>query len=451
MYEIDFYLELADEAEINRILKGLNESVGDNLTVSKMKIKKAYNRGQIAGNIKGKSRKSIEPFNVIFNKHRKNFNGLNEKEFFVLMQDKINILSNYEKFANSVIYYPNKTNEYLPIMKENYKNNKPIFDLGYTLDSDEEAANYIIHRSPYSSDKICKDVIEETVGKYLTTEDIQKIKSYSKQIGGLGIREVYNMVNNNEFDIPTFLVEYIYSLTHERENPELVRIFLIEILTNMAKEYKNKEVVDETSSASAEENQQLFALIEQYKSKINELEEECKALKKSKREMLKSNKTHENELKELKTQLEEIEKKKQELIESIKNESANEISKLISEKTKIENELNIIKESIRNIGHLGKEGQIFAFIHSRDVNLAQKIFPEVLFIPSKQFKNANDIKYIKGIKHLYIQRQGVLSSQIATWEHIGQANNIIIKTVEASCEKEIIEQLARIKLRLMEG
>ncbi|WP_155273891.1 hypothetical protein [Clostridium novyi] len=88
----------------------------------------------------------------------------------------------------------------------------------------------------------------------------------------------------------------------------------------------------------------------------------------------------------------------------------------------------------------------FSIINSSNTKLVEKIFPEVLFI------NANELNYdtLKKISrytdNIYIQRSGILSSKINYIESWAKENDINTKIIMPTNEKEMIEEIVKIKI-----
>lgn len=449
MNEIDMYMTLADDVEVNNVLKLFNCNVRTkNLNLKKMKIKTIVRTNHT---IK-KSKKVKNPFAAILIRHKvEEWECLNEKEFFITLNKDTEKIPDYVKFANLLIKYPNEKEKYMELINENIRSNKYIFDFNFNFNNEEEIIEY--------SSKLLNNLGEgvfDNIKKYfmkalksnllkLTIENIDDIKNWS-------IMDLFNNLKEDNEANNTFM-KFEYMRTHTDVDKDILTKFHLDIVFYLLFLFEN-----ECKNGRKESLEELGKI----KDKISKLNDDYKKLLKEGKEKDKENKEIIQKLKnEVKVNMkseEELNKLKEQMdIQCSKNNFLlGSVNELKNKNNLLNNELKNCKEKIKTYGDKITSTKLyykynfqsneinektFGLIHSTHIEVAKIIFGEVEFIHIDNWK-----KQISNIKKLFIQREGISTRELINIKKYCNKNGIeIVDTVSIHDEKKLIETISIIK------
>lgn len=434
MDSIDIYVSLMDDIEVSKSLSNFNEKTrSTNTAFKKSKLMKILRNQTSKTRVRGKPKRNIvNPFEfLIFGQKDNNFENIDEKDFFIMLDDKdLNDYPDYKKFANALIYFPERTGELLPKIDENIKNNRKPFQGLVHFDNQEEVVSYITRVSLFSGNEWQKGV-ENYFSRFFNEEDKEKIKVAKTEIATLTLENFYQHINDDKNDIPLYIYRYAYLLIHN-DVDDLVRHCLIEgIMVGLLQIAHDKINVLNKSTEVFEEYSQITKEFDALRQQLDSLEQNNATL-------LKKLRRKEKEINEIKLVHEE----------RFNKELAKHNKKLIN----IQNENIKLKEKLNKIELCMKyafpknEGRdyMFAVVHCIETRLVSTIYPEILFIHVEEWSNKFG-SLPQDIGTVYITREGLTNRQIRDINKDAETQCIKTKMIFAGNEKKMIESIAILK------
>ncbi|UZW16015.1 hypothetical protein OSC52_09425 [Clostridium pasteurianum] len=438
MNEIDMYMNFADEQETNNILKFFKCNVrSNNLDFKKTKIKTIIRTNH---SLK-KSKSIVNPFIAILMRHRiGDWDCLNEKEFFITLNKDVGEIPDYIKFANLLLKYPDKKNEYIKLINENQINNKYFFDFNLNFENKEEVIEY------YSKLSDSPEGIVHNIEKYfMKAFKLNLLKSDIENIKDVKNWDIIELNNNLKRDNESenIFIKFEYIRTHNNMDKDILNKFCIDIILYLLFLFEGSYT--DTNKIA----------LEKLKNKLDELHNNCKKSEKEHKEIIKNLK---NELSTNKLNIADFDKMKEKI--KIYSDNNNRLSKQINEfKDKnhsLNNELKDEKDKAKsyktkiknielyykyNFPTYEKEEKIFGVIHSTQINIAKIIFDEVEFMHIDNWRRS-----IGNVKKIYIQREGIPTKELLKIKNYCSKNGINIKkTISIHDEKRLIETISIIK------
>ncbi|BDR87834.1 hypothetical protein [Clostridium tetani] len=449
MNEIDMYMTLADDVEVNKILKFFNCNVRTkNLDFKKTKIKTIVRTNHTIKQLKG----IRNPFTAILIRHKvEEWECLNEKEFFITLNKHTDQIPDYVKFANLLIKYPDKKEKYIELINKNIKNNKYMFDFNFDFNNEEEVIEY--------SSKLLNnlgDGVFDNIKKYFmkalklnllqsTVENIDDIKNWS-------IMDLFNNLEEDNEANNTFM-KFEYMRTHNDIDRDILTKLHLDIVFHLLSLFES-ECINRGKKNLGE--------LEKIKDETKKLNDEYKKLLKEGKKKDKENKEIIQKLKnEVKANMksgEELNRLKEQMdIQCSRNNFLfGSVKELKNKNSLLSNELKDCKERIKSYTDKitstelyykysfqsnGINEKIFGLIHSTQIEVAKIIFGEVEFIYIDNWK-----KQIGNIKKLFIQREGISTRELINIKKYCNKNGIkIVDTVSIHDEKKLIETISIIK------
>lgn len=454
MNDIDMYISLINEEEANSILKALECNVRvKNIELMRTKIRTILRGGHSPKKVKG------NPFmNILIRHKKKQWDSLSEKEFFVALNKDSNNIPDYVKFANLLLKYPDKKNEYIQLMNKNRTENKEIFDFDLKFNNKEEIREYctkLLSNKDSTMEKL-KECIVEASEHGLLSADIEVLKD----IKNWDIVKLYNSLKTDNEQLNMFM-KFEYLREHEDIDIEIFNKFSYDIITYLL--YLFEESCADISKTE----------VNKLKVELSEKQNDNKKLEKEKlekeKEIKKLIKELKNETASIKLDTEEFEKMKLELekmkskVDKYSNENKNLINQTVELKNKndtLNNELKNNKKELNSyISQIkntdlyyeysfpkNDSEKIFGVIYNMDINIAKVIFNEVEFIDINEWKNNID-----KVRKLYIQIEGISTRELTKIKKYCSINGIEFKqSISIHDEKNLIEVVSMIKNNGME-
>lgn len=455
MTEVDLFVDLIDENEADRILEIFHEnSKLGSLQFKKTKIRKIF-RGM---NTKINSFHKMNPFDYIISSNTiPELKTYSEKEFFIIMKDKrTDNIPDYKKLSNAIAYFPDKTQKLLDAMEENIKKQKPVFELEYKFETDEEVEKFLLKTAVYNSE-IGFNRFTKNIESLLDDDDREKLKELTVNEENWNVIDFYNRFFDDENLKKSYLCQYAYLTTHMDMKKNLKYFFMLDIQSgllnkcismfkDMMKNNEELSIDSENTKISSDIQSEMESLkkqIESCKKAVKKGEDKNKKLSKKLEEAKKDQAQNEISITKLNSKIESKEESIEKLNETIKKYKQ-ETAKLKKGKESAERELDDMKfyekynfESDENCA------KSFAVIYSSDIRLAKIIFPEILFIQHSKWKE--EIKKEKSIKKIFIKRDGMTSGMVSEIMKYSKVHNIGTQILITISEKELIEKLSCIK------
>lgn len=452
-----------DDMEVSRALKQFGEKTrSTNLAFKKTKLVKILRSQTSQTRVRGKPKKSRQnPFEfLIFEQKDDEFENIDENEFFALMNDiKFNNYPNSKKFANALIYFPEKTKQFLPKIYENIQNNREPFQGLFLFDNEEDLVSYLTRTSLFCGDK-WQEHMDRYFSFYFNQEDKEKIELAKKETIRWTLKDFYNYINDNKNEISLHIYQYAYLLTHNDVDKSIKHCFIEEIMASLLQSVYKKVDALNKSQEDIEEYQKNIKELNEIKQQVDLLKNEntllIKELKQKDKQInhikLESEKKLNEKLAEYNKLKENMEcnftKKIEHFAEQIKNNERiynKKLADIQNENEKLKKELNEIQLYIEYAFPANEDRSYeFAVVHCIETKLVSIIYPEVLFINvnewSERFRTLP-----KDIHTIYIVREGLSNRQVGCIQKDAKAQSIETKMIFAGNEKALIENIAILK------
>lgn len=431
MNEIDLYINLIDKNEADRILRVFNSNVkNSNLNFKKFKIKKILKKTSL--NEKKFSRENNR-FNFVIKEHIVSKNDdISEKEFLLSLNTReSNNVKDYEKLANLIYHYPHSVDKYMDKLLQNYKEGKPLFDLGIEIENDEEAKNYLQHIA-LSNETDDVKVLSLLLLKFFNCEENDKeIIKMAQEVEKWNFTELRKKISY-DYNLETYIIKALYVYKHNELEEEFAKLLLNDALMEFAEACKNEKIELKNKLRLIEKN-----------SLSNEELEELKNYKKEAqvlhRKVLKLEKVIDREREKGR----ETEKKLRLKINEQKKVHEKNIANMDKKIQNLKNQIFEKEQYFNSVFNCEKEQYLFAIVTSFEIEIAQKIYPEVLFIKEKEFYEKKNI--LRKVSEVYIQREGMSYRKIAEIEKYCNKRKIDTCVYFFGTEKDLIEKIALLK------
>lgn len=449
MNEIDLFVNLLDENETRNILKIFNQNLkSDNLDFKKTKIKTLFRSQQPYK----RSKKTTNPFLTVINKYQlDSFNNLSEKELSLALNEGVNKIPDYVKFANLITKFPDKIHDYLNKMDNNISNGKYLFDFGDKFETDEEVIQYYSKLAYINNEKSLKSMLNRLYHKAVRNNFISTDNSICEGIENWSLIDMYYKTKD-ETEENSIILKYHYLKTHQDINKDVLTAVVFDILEFLVdtafdkkdsgnKEHKNLDEYINEIETLKKDNKEL-------ETEVGEKYKEIKKTTKANKEIINTQKV---EIENLKVQVQETDNYKESIKElnsknQILNSKLNELkNKLNEEKKKVDTYKKQMKDTYvyyeYAFGTCEPESEkLFGLIHTMEINISKTIFNEVEFIPLSDWKNNID-----DVKCLYIQREGISTRKLNEIKNYCTLHGITSKVISINNEKNLIETISIIK------
>lgn len=440
MNEIEIYLSLVDEEELDKILKYFKQNSRSNsLEFKKTKIRTIFRMNHSIRQTKIK----VNPFTEILMRHKLiELQELNEREFIITINSKSNSIPDYIKFANLILKFPSEKDKYIELINSNINSNKYIFDFNINFTNKEEIDDYI-KKISLDKDTILKRLkvsLDHAIDVDLLHPDINN----SDDIKNWDIVRLYNELEKCGRDDNSYL-KLEYMKTHDEIDNELLAKWYLDISTNILLLFEENYISENYVVEIKERiNKAINELKKIEKEKDKEFKEHNYIVKKLKRDLL-DNKSCKEELDTLKLEVKRQSVENEHMIKQLnKLKIQNDIlsSQLLENKIKVKDyhtKITDIEQYYEyNFPINENKEKIFGIIHSTQIKIARIIFKEVEFMHIGDWKNQ-----INNVKKIYIQNEGIETKERNKIRKYCTKNGIdIIETISVNDEKRLIEIIA---------
>ncbi|WP_291574571.1 hypothetical protein [Clostridium sp. UBA4548] len=450
MNEIDFYVSLIDEKEADGILKFLNKNIrSDSLEFKKTKIKTIF-RG--LEQVKKGKKVINDPFWACVSRHKLEMPlDLTEKEFINVLNEQKNEISDYVKFANLKLRFPNKVQEYLEAISKNIENKRYIFDFGLNFQNEGEIIEYVNKMAYFNNKEDLIALIDKFYTMGINGNLFEDNFKETENVMSWSLVDLFDHIRNLKSS-DNFIIKYLYIKTHDDINKDILNAFIVDIFIELLLKFSENNLI-----ISKNEINNYIEEINTFKEKLKKIELEKKEIDKEYKKVKKdserdiSNKEIElnklkNKINTLEVDLKEIITQRQKINDlTTKN---NELEVKLNEKDLEYVELKKRVESMEAYYEYAfgidepHENKIFGFIHSKDmdINITKTIFNEIEFISSDKWKEK-----VSNINKIYIQQQGINSKKREEIKKYCIENNIMNKVISIDNEKTLIETISMLK------
>jgi hypothetical protein len=332
MNEMELFIEMLDEQEVDRVLKFFKENPqgtrksNASLEQKKMHIKKVF-KSMTPNMIRNRKKGGPDPFYTFINNYKlSEEKGSNFLEHLVLLNENKEAPS-FLRYANILLTYPQETRERLKEIEKNLNQGKDPLDLGDEFQSVEELKEYIRKVRAYIGDKAPTNIVE--ILKPVQRQDYQEqLKKCKKQIKDYDYLRYYLHREELKVTYGYSISHAAYIETHPDEDYDILMMLSIEAMYDLLLFNKNEPLdqfeeklnnivnkyEDETTqlkiqvktkdeelanfkTASNKTNKKHKKLEEDYNSLQQQIVELNQQIKEQKREIEKMVKEHEKQLK----------------------------------------------------------------------------------------------------------------------------------------------------------
>lgn len=441
--EIEIYLSLVDDEEIDKILKYFKQNVRSN----SLELKKTKIRTIVRMNHSIQQKKVREnPFTAILMRHKLvELQELNEREFLITINSKSNSIPDHIKFANLILKFPSEKDKYIKLINSNLNNNKYIFDFNISFNNKDEIDNYI---TKISLDKeAILDRLKISLDHAIEADLLSPVMHNLDDIRSWNIVRFYNELGQCCRDDNSYL-KLEYMRTHNDIDNELLAKWYLDISTDILslfeENYTDKNYILEMKEKIDEAINNLKKIEKQKEQEIKEHNDIVKKLKKD----LTANKLCNEELEKLKTDVKRQSVENEQLIKQLdmlKVQNDTLSLQLQENKIKVKDyhtKITDIEQYCEyNFPINASEEKIFGIILSTRIKIARIIFKEVEFMYVDNWKNQ-----INNVKRIYIQNEGIETKERNKIRKYCTKNGIdIIETISVIDEKRLIEIISNKK------
>jgi hypothetical protein len=443
--EVEFFVELLDEQNADRVLHRFKETV-PGFKNPKLEQKKNHIRLMFKKQTSVTRRFKHDPFYTFISgyKMKDSLKNLTETEFFITLAG-IDSIPDCVKFVFALREHPQKTRELLPQLVNNYENGRPIFSMfeDYnTFNTKEELIEYW-RKSSTLMGEAAAEVILDRIEHYMPDEAKGMVNELKKIIEPLSLVDYVRRFKELRHDYPMFLFPYVFVLTHPNEERDVKLALSIDGLIKVFEEFE--ENVRKTATQDTKDR----IAIEEKEKKIKTLTDKLNSAQETIREMRTKHKDLEKQLEESYTQIRVL---KKQLTQLVKDKEA--IQNTYEEKLKVQ-----AKEHQQRLKQIHKEKEDaflklqmlkteesnhrspFAIIHTFDSSIFQEFYPEVVSLMTKDWRSKHQVLLQKNIRYLCIQRNGISNNMLTEIRKFCKENNIEDKIFYANNIKEVFEQI----------
>ncbi|KAF6583751.1 hypothetical protein [Paenibacillus sp. EKM211P] len=403
---IEFYVSLLDDKISNEILSDFKEVVPGFTKQAPLKLKRNYIIQIFKRQTPKTRKKTIDPFFYhINNRHQlSDLSSVTSNEEFLARVSSENI-PDYLKVALTLKYDMKLFEEIMPVLKKRLDNNECLFDFTYEVKDEEEATKKL--RQDLYLDEEQKDNLFKIAISLLPDEQIKKNKAELDKVGGMSLTDFYTSYWKSQDD---GILSLAYAVENEQLDYSLKYGLVTDFIYKCAK--KGQKEVDKLEKMKS------------YKVKVEELEDSVSVLK----EKLKITEERNKEITITKKQVlslqEQVNKvqftvaEKETEIERLNSlgNSKLEEQKLLYD-SKLQKKDQEILELQRKLDSWKVEptekiNDFCVIYESSDVSLVQSLFPEIIFVASKEWSKQRGDLVKNGLTRIYIQQNGISSKRL---------------------------------------
>jgi predicted nucleic acid-binding Zn-ribbon protein len=449
---IDFYVELLNDEEADKILKSFKETVpgfskqSPKLLQKKMHIKKIFKKQ--TPKTKGASN---DPFYFhLSNYDVDKFKGLTTKElWWTLHEISEGYAASHNKFAIALLCAPEVVEERLEGLVTRHREGKPIFETDFSDATLDEIKEYIrkTYRYTMPDDRI--DMMLLNIKKIFSTSDIKQIHELAKNIEKMDLLELTKERNRLKEKYPNYIINISYALSHKEEDREILLGFLINALYEYI-EKQGKELEDFSDSkldvsVANTLNEELSEEVDTLRSKLAEAEKEINELKK------RNGLVEDEKQKVVQGLTGEIETLKQkhniEIAELEKNYRKKEEQRS-KENEDLKKQINELNETINSFQQLFPAESMqstspIVIIYSLETDIVKKIYPELEIYHWSEWRKIKDSGTLRGVA---IQRDGTPNSVVTEIVEYAEEKGIRYELFWAGGIKELIDNIGYFKI-----
>ncbi|NHN34404.1 hypothetical protein [Paenibacillus agricola] len=456
MNEIELYIELIDDKMCTKILKEFGETVpgfSRNPTIQQKKlfIKNMF-KGQTTRNWKRASSSNR------FFKHISAYKNASNDELFGKYDMKglfrhlaeINgeQVPDHVKLAVALMYQPEILKEKLPLLVENFKENKSIFDIPVHFESEEELANHLREQATFMGATGIDNFLN-MLQDIFTDEERSYLDELRPIVAEMTLLEFENTRREFQKELD-FIAFFSFALTHIGEQQDIRIGMALHSAYYLAENRQKKwsQSIDQNHILGVEKLNWIQSMESRdtVQVQLQEAKEKLKVSEREKRQYDKEKKELNVAVSKLTASIQKLEKdyEKKMQVQLTQQEKAVEAQK--RELLEVGEQLAASEQKINQIAEDStcyEEIRSFAVVHHQDSEFFSLVFPEITVFSMSQFTQRNE--KIKQFPKIYIQRDGLNSTVIYKVQDICQKNGIETEFFFARSNKELLEKTACFK------
>lgn len=443
MSEVDIFLDLLDDKEIDTISKSMGIPVQNksNREVNKIRLKQKFKTGN----------KSFNKF--IAQNRDDSLSKFTENEYLIFLKYfSQKGYSDDRKFVNFLSYFPDKAENMLHEMEENTKENKYVFDFDILFEESDIVGffnkSFNIFDKKYimdMADFIIRFMLKEELINFENI-DIKKIKNY-------GLNDFLESIKNTSSAEEELIIKYFYIKTHKVEEPLYSQLLLhiYYYLLILCKPYLEKAKDVQKNNILIHENEKLKKAIKKYEGMEKEVENYIEKNKQTKNiidEQKREIASHKSAIQELENQIliantehSDTVNKLQNNYDSIMKDYHNikELSELYASKL---DKFNSYFDSFSNDTCIAEVVVISCF----DRYLIKKLYKdEVIFLSSDEANKNKVLNVPESVKFILIERFGIESDTIIRIKKQFENKDNIVSIINPDNDRDLLEEIIKIK------
>lgn len=450
MNEIDIFLELLDDEELEKLSRAIGIPVQSksNKSVNKIRIKQKFKSGN----------KSFNKF--IGKMYDEDLKVLTKNEFLIFLEYFfLNNYSECQKFANFLYYFPDTAQNMLPKIEENLKENKDIFNFDINFE-DLDIISFF-HKIFCIFDKELVMGLIDYFFKYIEDEGIVKFERIDEEkIKNYTLNDLLNKIKNTSIQ-NELLYKYIYIKTHDTEEL-LMREFIIHICCGFLmffKPYLSKmkdiKKYDELVRDFKELKENTKILKKSIKG-YEKIKKESKGYRKENENLKNIIDQNENRMQILNHKIIEYSRKNEEMLDRL-NKIQTEYDNLMKDYSILEDTEELYKKKLTVINLYFNNccdelnNKDIGVISSKDRYIVRKLYrDEVVFLLASELSEDNCLDIFEKVKVILIERDGVNSIDIRKIKKRFQNNNVQVSIISSHTDKELLEEIVKVKQKIKE-
>ncbi len=458
MKEIELFIDMLDEKEVNNILSFFNETPPGsrkntaNLKQKKTHIKKVF-KSLTPNMIRKRKNGAPDPFYVYINNYKTDIQADTFKEYLFYLNE-LKDCPPYYRFGILLLQFPDELRANLDRIESNIENQKDPFDFGDQFETIEELKDMLKKSKAFIGENAPENILK-SLEPYQKPEYKIKLNECMNELKEYDFLQFFMKLNELEEKYSDDISNAAYILTHPQEEHDFLLLLAIECMYSMLKQQRINAFTDieekldmALSDAKAEEDAMKKILeeknqeLEVQKGKNKELEKTSKRLEKERdyneKKLEKLEKLYKEELQRLNVSIKEQEKKEVNLINEYENKF-NNLQRELEIKNLIETER---KEKFQMDFPFTSDWGIICLT---DYDLTKELYPELFLVQVENKKDCQQLIENSQVKTIYLLMKGVSTKKFKILKQEAEKNFKYFKTIDFESFKEFIEWIGYMK------
>lgn len=416
--EIELYLKLINNDRAEMLLKCFKDSATfGNLELKRLKLRKHFRTNT----------KKFGFANAIRGCRMPEFESYSEEEFFKHMSLlKASELTDDIRFANALLFFPEKTRSLMPKLVENHESGKPLFSGLYNFDTEDEIRKFIKDTINMGNGEMIREMTE-CLMDMLPEEDVKKVEEIVGKISEFTLGEYFESFSELEKKHGYVLVQLAFCRCNPDEDSEMMFGMLKDtILYCLQKAKLRRNFVTDA------EKKQMDQLKKEHDHALTNMDN----LKGMNKLLTEENKILEKKIRKLQQEL-EVRKAENEKLKRDGEASSNRACQL-------ENQWKRIDKNINSMVFENEHKHVVISCHANEV--LERLFPQVVFITMDEWNDSKRKLLSKNgsYKRIFIQRNGVSTGQIDKVREFASSRDIPCSLFMADSPCEVVKKMIEV-------